>query len=292
MSLLFKIQRKIHRLFLLKLLRNKRPSSSPFISGDTFRSFSKHVYEEGNVSVIPSAVNPTDIVFVETHLLNDFMKNVHPLIKNEYVLLTHNSDRNITETDLAYIDNKIIHWYAQNTTAKHPKLSALPIGLENKHYYHAGIPVLFNKIRKSIPKKSPKIFYAFNDSTNPKERSPLRAILQKHPHAVTSNWQSPPEYLKALSSFMFVASPSGNGIDCHRTWEALYLNTIPIVKRNPGNEFFQSFGLPIWIIDDWDELLAYDETALYKQYNSIMKSTADEPLWSNWWYDLITKSHA
>ena len=35
-----------------------------------------------------------------------------------------------------------------------------------------------------------------------------------------------------FQNFTFIYSPEGTGIDCHRTWEALYLNTIPIMKRN------------------------------------------------------------
>jgi hypothetical protein len=41
------------------------------------------------------------------------------------------------------------------------------------------------------------------------------------------------EYFKSLPSYKFVVSPEGNGIDCHRHYEALMAGCIPIVEDNP-----------------------------------------------------------
>ena len=41
----------------------------------------------------------------------------------------------------------------------------------------------------------------------------------------TTNWLN-------IKKFTFVLSPFGNGMDCHRTWEALSLGSIPIIKGN------------------------------------------------------------
>ena len=52
--------------------------------------------------------------------------------------------------------------------------------------------------------------------------------LQQHAHfAFVFNTLTT---LQQHAHFAFVASPSGNGLDCHRTWEALLLRSIPIVK--------------------------------------------------------------
>jgi hypothetical protein len=55
-----------------------------------------------------------------------------------------------------------------------------------------------------------------------------------------------------MAAHAFVASPHGNGLDCHRTWEALALGCIPIVKRSPIDKVFQ--GLPVWIVGSWKEV--------------------------------------
>ena len=35
--------------------------------------------------------------------------------------------------------------------------------------------------------------------------------------------------MKDLQRSRFVLSPAGNGVDCHRTWEALLMGAVPIV---------------------------------------------------------------
>jgi hypothetical protein len=51
---------------------------------------------------------------------------------------------------------------------------------------------------------------------------------------------------------MFVVSPEGVGLDCHRTWEAILLGCIPIVKRNALSSLFSD--LPVIVVDDWAQV--------------------------------------
>ena len=67
---------------------------------------------------------------------------------------------------------------------------------------------------------------------------------------------TPLEYRKALSESKFVLSPAGNGYDCHRTWEAMYLGAIPILRR--ANWPFTNKSLPVLLVDEWDDLLGLD----------------------------------
>ena len=50
----------------------------------------------------------------------------------------------------------------------------------------------------------------------------------------------------------FVFSPLGGGVDCGRTWQALYLGTIPIVPRHTNIQYYED--LPILIYDSLDEI--------------------------------------
>jgi hypothetical protein len=61
-------------------------------------------------------------------------------------------------------------------------------------------------------------------------------------------------------------------MDCHRTWEALALGCIPIVKRSAFSDVFQH--LAVLIVDDWgdinlqmlrDTLIRYENTQLHKK---------------------------
>jgi hypothetical protein len=54
------------------------------------------------------------------------------------------------------------------------------------------------------------------------------------------------------SKYAFVISPHGNGLDCHRTWEALVLGCIPIVKTSKLDKLYDE--LPVLIVQDWKDI--------------------------------------
>lgn len=132
-----------------------------------------------------------------------------------------------------------------------------------------------NKGKDNAGKKN-RILVNFNIKTNPSERAPALEALSKHPLAYIPKWQNQYAYMRDLNESQFVASPPGNGVDCHRTWEALYLGTIPIVKTSVCMEFFKSLGLPIIDVisyDNIDKVLqeptkndASETRAVYLQY--------------------------
>jgi hypothetical protein len=66
--------------------------------------------------------------------------------------------------------------------------------------------------------------------------------------------------------YPFWLSPRGNGIDCHRTWEALYLDIIPIVWNSSLNVLYEN--LPVVIINDYKEV---NEKFLYEKLNEISR---------------------
>ncbi len=61
------------------------------------------------------------------------------------------------------------------------------------------------------------------------------------------------EYFGCVPSYKFVVSPEGNGIDCHRHYEALLAGAIPIMEHNPLVEKKYA-GLPILYTTDYSEL--------------------------------------
>lgn len=53
---------------------------------------------------------------------------------------------------------------------------------------------------------------------------------------------------------LFDLSPRGHGIDCYRTWESLALGMVVIVQRvrGPLDQLYE--GLPVVLVDDYDEV--------------------------------------
>ena len=72
-------------------------------------------------------------IFVKTDALDFFFENIANKIKNRYNLYSHNSDINITERYLKYIENNFLlnRWFAQNVNVNHEKLIPIPLGIAN-----------------------------------------------------------------------------------------------------------------------------------------------------------------
>jgi len=65
--------------------------------------------------------------------------------------------------------------------------------------------------------------------------------------------------------------PRGNGIDCHRVWETLYLGRVPIIKKERAMRYFEE--LPIVFLDDWAQL--YNLHFLNDRYEAVKKNSTE-----------------
>ena len=190
-----------------------RPSSKPFLSGDSLRVFSNHIFDETK-SFDPNKVKKGDILFLKTELKDIFFNHYHPKIKEPYKLITHNSDLPVENDDLKNLDEKIIHWFATKlNTPGTEKISCLPYGIENKRFVKNGKVKNFKKvlIETKNKEKERKIFCSFNPSTNPTHREPIhKNVLQRQDIFIVKNFSDNLEYLRELSKYKFNLCPEGN----------------------------------------------------------------------------------
>ncbi len=287
---LFKVKTFIRRK-ISKLFKYNRPSSYPFITGDSFRSLATHIYDELQ-EVNVKNVMKNDIVFVRGDFLYIYFKKIHPKINNSYILISHNADNNITRDFEKYIDKKIIHWFAQNLMFKYEKCTPLPIGLQLRMYDNKNTVVESIKKYKNDEQKENTIFYAFSAETNSNRLIALNS-LSNHKYSTKPNEKlSINEYYKEVSKNMFNASPEGNGVDCHRTWETLNLGSVPVLEKSINSEYWKSIGLPVLIIDSWKDLKLFDNIQLDNKYNELKNNSNNSPLYMDYWIkEIYSKKH-
>jgi len=196
-------------------------------------------------------------------------------LAEKFILVTHNSDTNFHNKEINYVLDlfpNIEKWYTQNLMVDHPKVKPIPIGIANPKWSH-GNQDRFREIQSKKINKFQNVYVNFNISTNPLARQncldkigfpynlqleknyPNAASIKDHDNFVESTQE---RYLTDMASSYFTLSPVGNGVDCHKTWEALYMKSIPIVTRWHGVEEFKKLGIPIVIIDDWSEFKNLD----------------------------------
>jgi hypothetical protein len=209
-----------------------------------------------------------EVLFVHPDTFTEFVEKHLESIQVPFTLLTHGSDYTFPyhfrkHSFKVLRHPNLIQWYAQNCVEPTEKLKQIPIGLIihddlfektnelprlNKILgnFHFQMKTYLSYDRQEAIEKIPKDLIDYQE-----ERLPLEDLIQK------------------MASYKFIASPFGNGFDCHRTWEALAIGCIPIVRSSGLDPLYK--GLPVLIVKDWadvtQELLdsfSPDRTAMEK----------------------------
>lgn len=234
--------------------------------------------------------------------LSNFVNHYLPNIDEPFTLVSNDGDYYFDSNFLNsyYVkeiikNDKLRQWFIQNLYVDHPKLRHLPIGQDyHTLYLHNNAwgvrgrftPFYQENFIENILLNSPDLqnreliahcnwhFYLDrgdrNDCFNSIEHSSCYFEPSKANRFDT--W-------KTQSKMAFVVSPFGGGPDCHRTWEAISLGCIPILKRSPLSPVFD--GLPCVFVDDWREVnISFLENSL----ESILNKTYNfSPMFLQYW---------
>jgi hypothetical protein len=83
-------------------------------------------------------------------------------------------------------------------------------------------------------------------------------------HNILNSYINLVDYFSSMPGYKFVISPEGNGIDCHRHYEALMAGCIPVVEDHPGiHEKYD--GCPILFTKDYSECTHEYLTTKYEE---------------------------
>jgi len=218
-------------------------------------------------------------IYICSELLSFFVLKILPQLKHAFVLVSGDSDlctpkealnKNLflTLTNNAYL----LKWFAQNTQIQnHPKIIQLPIGLDyhtisnNKNCgwkkdseYHLPrhqekILVDIRSTMKPFYERSSLIYINFSLHNDRFEQRKLALeTIPSHLISINQDFIKRSDTWVNITNHAFVLSPFGNGMDCHRTWEALCLGAIPIIKAPNFKNLFEN--LPVLIVNEWTDI--------------------------------------
>lgn len=248
-----------------------RPTSDPYISGDGFRKISDHIFDESS-NLDPKKIKFKDIVFLNPELADIYFSNFHNQVSNKYYLVTHNSNIEIGRYIDKYIDEKIIHWFALNLNINHPKVTLLPMGLENLRRLRFGRKKWFKN--KKFFKSDNYVLASFDIYKNFDEREPIFDILNNNELVKFDKFNTKEEYFHNLRTFKFLICPIGKGYDTSRIWEGLLCGVYPILKLNEHSKLLKQVGLPALYLEDWNDLNSYNKQTLNDLYTKF-KNTGE-----------------
>jgi hypothetical protein len=117
----------------------------------------------------------------------------------------------------------------------------------------------------------------------------LKSLGQSSVAVVIRGRLNPIEYFKLLNQYKFVASPEGNGPDCIRTWEAILLGIIPIIRNVSNNQILSQNQLPVMVIDNWKDLEQITESQLLEMAEEYESTGKSDMIMFDYWKDIIRK---
>jgi hypothetical protein len=216
---------------------------------------------------------PGESIYICTDALLNFSHHFVEQIHHPFTLVTGDSDTPINNNLIQHgaikkiLDHPhLVNWFAQNMVADHTKLHQMPIGMDYHTMWErpgtwglaqqspfAQERVLMNTLA-GAPDFGDRFFAGYCNWHFAIDRGDRQECLEKIDKSISlieknhlpriSSWQRQAEC-------MFVISPEGAGIDCHRTWEAILLGCVPVIRKNKFSALLNH--LPVVMLDDWSE---------------------------------------
>ena len=216
------------------------------------------------------------VIYVCGSSFAHFLQVMLPHINFKFILVTGDCDEDVPNEiiynkkvfeDFLELD-RLHHWFSQNLILKHKKLSHIPIGLDYHTMVNNNIwgntmscfeqeKLLKNFVDNNKPfyERKEMAYANFHFLMTTKHGSDRKDAFNKLTDDVVYYEKEKVSRFKtweAQSEYAFVISPHGGGYDCHRTWEALILGCIPIVKKSAIDDLYED--LPVLIVNSWSNV--------------------------------------
>ncbi|CAF0922304.1 unnamed protein product [Didymodactylos carnosus] len=193
------------------------------------------------------------ILFVDSTNLRLFFENYHPRIKQHFTC----------------IPNGISQWEKQ------------------RYYMELASTTRYSKINEYL------LLASFNPPSNERIRQPLWNLVCKDSSPLRNMTKCFYKrdmplitYYQEIGRSKFVLSPPGVGLDCYRTWETLYLNSIPIVQSTTIDSIFDK--LPVLIVRNYSSTQLTPEFLEHTYTEMTTKKTYDfQRLYKHYWQKKI-----
>jgi len=252
----------------------------------------------------------TPTLYICGSALSDFISTKLPQITFKFILVSGDCDETIPYDSISkpeflkLLHNPyLVHWFSQNIVVTHEKITIIPIGLDyhtmtrenslgpkTNCFLQEKTLLQIHANAKPFYERHHKCYANFQFSMNNKYCFDRRDALAQIPETLVVYEKNKIDRITTWNKqteFAFVISPFGGGLDCHRTWEALVLNCIPIVKSSSIDHLYKE--LPVLIVKDWSTLSQelLESTIIDYKHKYEAKLFNYNKLRLSWWMNLI-----
>jgi hypothetical protein len=283
----------------------KEETDYPFPTERTFSNKANFSITKSTEFFDPDLVKKGDTIYLQDWLMPWFIETIHPEIKYPYILISNDTDGWHPDSDMGYLrpegsydvlrksirtilyDEKLAFWFCKNMIiSRHPKILQIPIGqniiywgrfpekegleelskkqAEKKHLLYMNMQLATHSTRQTVANLFRNQSFCL-DRINELNQTSLKRM----------------DFYKELSESVFTPCPPGYGPDTVRFWEAVTLDTIPIVVRSNLDDLYE--GLPVLFVHKWEEVTLELLLKSYKEIKSahFSKEKAYFPYWAN-----------
>lgn len=315
--------------FIGEAFREKMTSAAATQTEDAIR------HDKSNDFFLSARAVPTPetyfVVFIPTYELEWFIaelqlatstSSTNKIVKRHFVLVTHwfvHGPAYFSDLSQWLLDQSYLRtWWSQNCNIPHKKMRCLPNGID----WHT----LSRRSYWGQPKMSPKqqqldlvssltspsfvpfenrekaVLLDFALGSNTLDRVLLYGKLgRKSWSKIVLGKQTRNVTWRLYATHQFVLSPPGNGYECHRTYEALALGAIPILKRHSDIRMREKIegmyqGMPVVFVENYEQEISEETIDAWEKQNRPLLSVSNKPQqqWrkkmTNWfWFDQIRR---
>lgn len=275
-------------------LENFRPGSFPLISADTFRSLANQVIDEGHVARFHPR-GAVDVVYLDMRFFQSKQRLVAlsdiPGLPESMTgsrdraraIIITNADIPPSRHQLRELATHFDQVYCANISYEEPGVNPIPVGIENLYRAKNGFPWRFlsNSDDNDLSVRSESIFACFSVTTNRRVRARLREAVRRSRHYFCEERLTPLQFQSRIERAMFVLSPPGNGNDCHRTWESIYLGAVPVIMKNTLPETFTR-SLPILEVESYESFLGLSDSELEAEFQLVTQKSREMAYMPYW----------
>jgi len=169
------------------------------------------------------------------------------------VWITASSDSSVTDELAGKLPPNVIRWFAVNNESTNERVESFPIGFS---YNAPRFAEMIQQVNKPWGKYC-LLYVCFSAHRRVLARKGVYEKFANLPWVVAAG-AGEKEIIPAdafyamMKSSHYVLSPPGAGPDCHRTWEAMALGSVPIVLRSNATRILDD--MPCMQVDSWDEV--------------------------------------
>jgi hypothetical protein len=216
-------------------------------------------------------VSPSDREWLDEMLDEDLLSLCSRLPDMKFIIFTGCEDTPLD--DSICIPDNVLAIHAASSLFFNEKIIPFPLGIQRQMRLGCNNHDILQRMIKEDSLAKRMLYVNVNYGTG--NRGNVYPVFREKGWPTVSERVGYEEYLRGMKDHKFVLCPAGNGIDCHRNWETLYLRRVPVLEKNPFLELLFE-GFPCLFVED---LFRLEESSLIENeqlYYDVLKIDFDK----------------